>query len=49
MLLLYNYKVYPSTFLEVSFGTKDWVSLTHAAEVLGGGASALIVKSIFGI
>ena len=23
MLLIYNYEVYPSTFIEVSFGTKD--------------------------
>ena len=23
MLLLYNYEVYPSTFIKVSFGTKD--------------------------
>ena len=23
MLLLYNYEVYPSTFIEVSFGTKE--------------------------
>ena len=45
MLLLYNYEVYPRTFIKVSFGTKD-LSLfdcdyncprTYVAEVSGGG------------
>ena len=35
MLLLYNYEIYPSTFLEVSFGTKELVSLTVNVTVQG--------------
>ena len=38
MLLLYYHEVYPSTFLEVSFGTKDSVSLTVNVTALGARA-----------